>query len=242
MFCLPVRLLLFLNLCFFTKKEVNVRFYIHREGRGSIVWTSLLVVLVGLLAAWTGHWALYLLAVAAFFLLLVVLGFFRIPHRQYPQVDAASLLAPADGTVVDISQVQEPEYFSAPCTKISVFMSPANVHVNRYPVSGKVVYCRYHAGKYLVAWHEKSSDLNERNTVVVKTDEGKEILVRQIAGAVARRIVSYAHVGDEVARASELGFIKFGSRVDVFFPFSARIVAQVGQKVQGGISVLAEME
>ncbi len=121
-------------------------------------------------------------------------------------------------------------------------MSPANVHVNRYPISGKVVYCRYHAGRYLVAWHEKSSDLNERNTVVVKTAEGKEVLVRQIAGAVARRIVSYARVGEEVTRASELGFIKFGSRVDIFLPFSVRIVVQVGQKVKGGISVLAEVE
>lgn len=200
------------------------------------------MLLVGLLAIWTRHWAVCVGAVAAFFPLLAVLGFFRIPRRQYPQVSEASLLAPADGTVVDICEVQEPEYFSSSCIKISVFMSPANVHVNRYPISGKVVYCRYHAGRYLVAWHEKSSDLNERNTVVVKTAEGKEVLVRQIAGAVARRIVSYARVGEEVTRASELGFIKFGSRVDIFLPFSVRIVVQVGQKVKGGISVLAEVE
>lgn len=185
---------------------------------------------------------MWLLWVASLLLFLAVVCFFRIPRRRYPSFEGNVLLAPADGQVVDIAEVDEPEYFKGVCTKISVFMSPANVHVNRYPMAGEVVYHRYHPGKYLVAWHEKSSLLNERCSVVLKSPAGREVLVRQIAGAVARRIVTYARVGEKVDRASELGFIKFGSRVDIFYPFQARIVARVGQKVKSGISVLAEME
>ena len=217
-------------------------YYLHKEGTNSILWVTLLMVLTGALALMEGanHWGLWLLWGAVFILWGIVGLFFRMPRRRYAVPGHHVLLSPADGTVVDIAQVNEPEYFSAPCTKISVFMSPANVHVNRYPVSGQVVYCRYHAGKYLVAWHEKSSELNERNTVVLQTPQGREVLVRQIAGAVARRIVSYAKPGMEVAAAGELGFIKFGSRVDLYFPSQAVVKVQKQQKVQGGISVLAE--
>lgn len=218
------------------------RYYLHKEGTNSILWVTLLMVLTGALALMEGtnHWELWLLWGAVFILWCIVGLFFRMPRRRYAEHGAHVLLSPADGTIVDIAQVDEPEYFSAPCTKISVFMSPANVHVNRYPASGQVVYCRYHAGKYLVAWHEKSSELNERNTVVLKTPQGREVLVRQIAGAVARRIVSYARPGMEVAAAGELGFIKFGSRVDLYFPSQAVVKVEKQQKVKGGISVLAE--
>lgn len=218
------------------------RYYLHKEGTNSILWVTLLMVLTGALAFMEGenHWGLWLLWAAVIVLWCIVGLFFRMPRRPYTVTEPQVLLAPADGKIVDISQVDEPEYFSAPCTKISVFMSPANVHVNRYPVSGQVVYCRYHAGKYLVAWHEKSSEWNERNTVVLKTPQGREVLVRQIAGAVARRIVSYARPGMEVSAAGELGFIKFGSRVDLYFPAQAVVKVERHQKVKGGISVLAE--
>lgn len=218
-------------------------YYLHKEGISSVLWTSLLLILVGTAAFWLAgnHWLGWLLTLFCLFLWGIVVFFFRIPKRDYPEASAGVLFAPADGKVVAIEQVHEPEYFSASCTKISIFMSPVNVHVNRYPVSGKVVYCRYHAGKYLVAWHEKSSVLNERNTVVVRTGQGFEVLVRQIAGAVARRIVHYAREGMEVCASEELGFIRFGSRVDLFFPSDATILVEKDQKVRGGISVLARL-
>lgn len=219
-------------------------YYLHKEGISSVVWTSLLMVLVGTAAFMVeeNRWLWWLLMLFCIFLWGIVVFFFRIPKRNYPEAAEDLLFAPADGKVVAIEQVHEPEYFSALCTKISIFMSPANVHVNRYPVSGKVVYCRYHAGKYLVAWHEKSSELNERNSVVVRTGQGFEVLVRQIAGAVARRIVHYAREGMEVCASEELGFIRFGSRVDLFFPSDATILVEKDQKVRGGISVLAKFE
>ena len=216
-------------------------YYLHKEGARSIFFATLLMILSGVVAFIDGksHWGWWLLWVGLILLWIMVIYFFRMPRRRYAVPDPQTMLAPADGTIVDISQVEETEYFSSPCTKISVFMSPANVHVNRYPVSGKVVYRRYHPGKYLVAWHEKSSELNERNTVVVKTPQGREVLVRQIAGIVARRIVSYAQTGMEVSATAELGFIKFGSRVDVFFPDKAEIKVSLNQKVKGGITPLA---
>lgn len=215
----------------------------HKEGTSSFIWTSLAVLLTGAAAFFSeGYpWIWFPVVTLCILAWFAVLFFFRMPRRDYSPGEDDILLAPADGTVVEIGQVHEPEYFSAPCTKISVFMSPRNVHVNRYPVSGKVVYCRYHAGKYLVAWHEKSSELNERNTVVVRTGQGRDVLIRQIAGAVARRIVPYAKVGMEVSATEELGFIKFGSRVDLFFPTDAKILVEKEQKVKGGISVLARL-
>lgn len=217
-------------------------YYLHKEGLKSIIWVSLLMVITGTIAFLQGDsqwfwWPIWWLTIIVW---IVVMGFFRMPICYYAEPGDHVVISPANGKIVEIAQVEETEYFHGPCTKISVFMSPANVHVNRYPVSGKVVYCRYHAGKYLVAWHEKSSELNERNTVVLKTPQGEEVLVRQIAGAVARRIVSYAKEGVDVAATSELGFIKFGSRVDVYFPAQAKILVEKYQKVKGGISVLAE--
>ena len=220
-----------------------LRYSIHKEGGASIAWVSLLLVLVGLLLLLSrqGGWYLWVLFVASFLLWLLVVSFFRIPRRVYPEVDGASIMSPADGTIVDITEIEESEYFKSVCTKVSVFMSASNVHVNRYPVSGTVVYSCYHPGRFLVAWHEKSSVTNEHNTVVIRTEDGIDVLVRQIAGAVARRIVSYAETGLEVKALDELGFIKFGSRVDVFVPVGTRICVEEGQKVRGGMDVLAEI-
>lgn len=219
------------------------RFYIHKEGKSSIVWVSVLLILVGLFTVLLGSslWGVWLVLTACFIFWVAVLSFFRIPRRDFPDADASSVVSPADGTVVDISEMEETEYFRTSCMKVSIFMSPTNVHVNRYPVSGRVVYCKYHPGKFLVAWHEKSSQLNEHNTVVVRTYGGTDVLIRQIAGAVARRIVSYAKEGTDVKVPDELGFIKFGSRVDLFFPIGTRICVELDEKVKGGMSLIAQL-
>ncbi|GHS86248.1 phosphatidylserine decarboxylase [Bacteroidia bacterium] len=172
-------------------------------------------------------------------LFAVIVWFFRMPTRQFTY-NEQGIMCPADGRVVIIQTVEEPEYFKDKRQQISVFMSPLNIHVNRYPISGIVRFFRYHEGKYLVAWHPKSSVLNERTTVVIDTPEGNTLLVRQIAGAVARRIVCYANTEDSVQQNQELGFIKFGSRVDIFLPLSAKIKVKVDDVVFGGQTVIAE--
>jgi len=172
-------------------------------------------------------------------LLILVLQFFRNPERKF-SLDENSVLSPVDGKVVVIEEVFEKEYFKDKRLQVSVFMSPLNVHVTRYPVGGKVVFSKYHPGKFLVAWHPKSSEENERTTVVVKSKEFGEVLHRQIAGAVARRIVNYAKEGQNVDQASDSGFIKFGSRVDVFLPLGTKINVTLNEKVTGGITVLAK--
>ncbi len=172
-------------------------------------------------------------------LLLLILQFFRNPKRNF-MVNPDHVLSPVDGKVVVIEEVMENEYFKDKRLQVSVFMSPINVHVTRYPVGGKVVYSKYHPGKYLVAWHPKSSEENERTTVVVKNDSFGEVLYRQIAGAMAKRIVNYAEVNQEVEQAADSGFIKFGSRVDVFLPLDAKIKVHLNQRVKGGITVIAE--
>ncbi len=177
------------------------------------------------------------LAVAAFIFWCWIIRFFRIPTRPL-QHDDSAIYAPCDGKVVVIEEVFEPEYLNERCRQISIFMSPNNVHVNLYPVSGEVEYQKYHPGKFLVAWHPKSSTDNERTTVVVNTGTAK-ILFRQIAGAVARRIVCYAKKGDRAVQNKEMGFIKFGSRVDVFIPLSAKVEVVLEQKTQGGQTILA---
>ena len=150
-----------------------------------------------------------------------------------------AIVAPADGKVVVIEEVQADEYFNDRRIQVSIFMSPLNVHVNRNPVSGEVAYSEYHKGKYLVAWHPKSSTENERHTVVYRKD-GKEILIKQIAGAVAKRIVNYLHAGQPVKQSDEMGFIKFGSRVDLLLPLDAKIKVKIGDKPKGGVTVVAE--
>jgi phosphatidylserine decarboxylase len=170
--------------------------------------------------------------------LFLILQFFRNPKRDF-KLNTNQVLSAVDGKVVVIEEVFEKEYFKDKRLQISVFMSPLNVHVTRYPVSGSVVYNKYHPGKFLVAWHPKSSEENERTTVVVKSLEFGEIMHRQIAGAVAKRIVNYAEEGQEVFQTSDSGFIKFGSRVDIFLPLGTKINVKLDQKVKGGITILA---
>ncbi len=169
-----------------------------------------------------------------------LLSFFRNPHREIVLRDSC-ILSPADGKVISIQKRMEGEYFKDNRTQISIFMSPFNVHVNRSPLTGVVKFFRYHQGEYLVAWHPKSSTKNERTTIVVQNDDGVEVLFRQIAGFLARRIRYYIQEGDHLQQGEEFGFIKFGSRMDVFLPTGATVKAKVGDQVQGGLSVLAEM-
>ncbi len=169
---------------------------------------------------------------------ILILQFFRNPSRTFT-LDPNHILSPVDGKVVVLEEVFEKEYFKDKRLQISVFMSPLNVHVTRFPIGGKIVYSKYHPGKFLVAWHPKSSEENERTTVVVKTPEYGDVLHRQIAGAVARRIINYAYEGQNVEQASDSGFIKFGSRVDIFLPLGTKINVSLNQKVTGGITIIA---
>lgn len=182
------------------------------------------------------HWFSYILSA---FVVLTVLQFFRNPSRSF-NTGENLIISPADGKVVVVEETQENEYFKEKRLQVSIFMSPINVHVNRYPVSGKVSFFKYHPGKFLAAWEPKSSTDNERTTVVVKHSNGTEILFRQIAGALARRIVWYCKEGDTAAQAGEMGFIKFGSRVDLFLPLGTRLNVKKGDVVVGGITSLGE--
>jgi len=171
-------------------------------------------------------------------LLILILQFFRNPNRHF-RLNESQVLSPVDGKVVVIEEVFEKEFFNEKRIQISVFMSPVNVHVTRYPVGGQVVFSKYHPGKFLVAWHPKSSEENERTTVVVNNKSFGNVLHRQIAGALAKRIVNYAEEGEEVTQASDSGFIKFGSRVDVFLPLNTKIDVTLNQIVKGGMTVIA---
>ena len=216
---------------------------IHKEG-----YTSIFVVLFALLFINAGiNYSLkeayifkWFFAGISFIFWLFIIAFFRVPDREINKGDNY-ILAPADGKIVVIEETIEEEYFKDRRIQISTFMSPTNIHVNWYPVKGVVNYTKYHEGKYLVAWHPKSSTLNERSTVVLKTQSGQEILIRQIAGAMARRIVTYSKDNDEVAQGDQLGFIKFGSRVDVFLPVDAKIKVKLQEEVKGTQTVLAEI-
>jgi phosphatidylserine decarboxylase len=216
---------------------------IHREGHTLLF--ILLIVLFGLnwaLFAWYPESALIqnsaILVSVIFF--LVILQFFRNPIFAITQ-NTNHVLAPADGKVVVIEETIESEYFKARRKQISIFMSPVNVHVNRAPVSGVISFFKYHPGKYLVAWHPKSSLENERTTIAVKMQSGAEILFRQIAGALARRIKWYIQEGQPIEQGQEFGFIKFGSRVDIFLPLDAKISVQVGDITRGGRTIIAEL-
>jgi len=213
---------------------------IHREGYGIILGSTLFLVIINGLLTYFNAPILaqqISLSISLVFYLLVV-QFFRDPQRTTPQGDNL-IIAPADGKVVVIEEVTEPEYFKGSRRQVSIFMSPVNVHVNRVPVSGKVVYSEYHPGKYLVAWHPKSSTENERTTVVIKNNRG-EILFRQIAGALAKRIVNYAKPGSKYQMGQEYGFIKFGSRIDLFLPLDAEITVNLNEKTIGGETIIAK--
>ena len=216
---------------------------IHPEGYIIIIVAFLLLVVINVIIRyfWPYQWLTVLLSIASLFFFCLIVWFFRNPVRTLVP-DDYKVFAPADGTFVVIEEVEETEYFHDKRTQVSIFMSPLNVHVNRYPVSGEVIYTKYHPGKYLVAWHPKSSLLNERSTIVIKTPSGQEILVRQIAGAVARRIVTYSKVGEQVVQGADLGFIKFGSRVDVFLPLDAKINVELEQVSNGNQTVIATFE
>ncbi len=183
-------------------------------------------------------WIVYIIS---FVLLVTVIQFFRSPKRSIASNDT-HVLCPADGKVVVIEETEEIEYLHEKRLQVSIFMSPVNVHSNRNPISGIVRYFKYHPGKYLMAWNPKSSILNERTTVVVEHASGIKILFRQIAGALARRIVWYVSEGQQVQQGDEFGFMKFGSRVDVFLPIGTKVLVKLGEKVTGGVTVLAELE
>jgi phosphatidylserine decarboxylase len=214
---------------------------LHREGTPTLLLTLAFSCFLSYAALrWLPSWAAIPLVAVAVALLALVLWFFRVPARKAVQ-DTKAITSPCDGKVVVIEEVDEPEYFRSKRRQVSIFMSPVNVHVNWNPIAGTVAYARYHAGKYLVAWHPKSSTENERSTVVLKNSR-MEILVRQIAGALARRIVTYSKVGGTAEQGAELGFIKFGSRVDVFLPLDARVEVKLGDRVTGGLSVIARTD
>jgi phosphatidylserine decarboxylase len=216
---------------------------IHKEGYRIIAIVFLLLAILNIVAAfkWPEVELLkWLLLIGSFLFFLFIVMFFRRPEREM-EPDPVLVYAPADGKVVVIEETFEKEYFKDNRLQVSIFMSPFNVHVNRYPISGKVKYVRYHPGKKIVAWHPKSSELNERSTVVVEAENGTEIMIRQIAGAVARRIVTYSKKGDIVKQGDELGFIKFGSRVDIFLPVGTEIEVPVQQQVRANRSVIAKI-
>ena len=216
---------------------------IHREGfgiiSGTIAFLGLINVLILLFLP--GHPSLMLASLIISLILFgLILQFFRYPKRELSRNDSY-VICPADGKIVAIEKTMENEYFQDQRIQVSIFMSPINVHANWYPVSGSIKFLRYHKGKKLVAWHPKSSTENERTTVVIEKDNKTQILLRQIAGALANRIVCYPHEGDMIRQGAELGFIKFGSRVDVYLPLNALVNVHIDQKVTGGVDVLAEL-
>lgn len=214
---------------------------IHKEGYSSISIAAILFAAINLLSIkFLGeqyHWLFILIFIVTLVFLLFIISFFRIPNRTLT-INDNQIICPADGKVVVIEETVDEEYFKDKRIQVSIFMSPANVHVNRNPMSGEVVYNQYHKGKYLVAWHPKSSTENERWSVVVKNNHGT-ILYKQIAGALAKRICNYTSVGQQVKQCDEYGFIKFGSRVDVLLPVGTRINVNLDENVKGGVTVLA---
>lgn len=213
----------------------------HREGYQIILLATIILLALNFLTvSYAGETTQRITLILSLIIFVLILQFFRNPKRDFKLHDD-HILSPVDGKVVVIEKVFVKEYFNAERIQVSVFMSPVNIHVTRYPIGGKVVYSQYHPGKYLVAWHPKSSEANERTTVVINHDNHGEIMYRQIAGAMAKRIVNYASVDDLVFQGADSGFIKFGSRVDMFLPLDAEINASLHQKVKGGISLIATL-
>lgn len=214
---------------------------IHKEGFNIIKNTT-----IGLVAINVVFWLIFggfnlfvkLLTIMSAVLIVLILQFFRNPNRT-TKVDSNHILAPADGKIVVLEETIEHEYFNDKRIQISIFMSPFNIHVNRYPISGKIKFTKYHPGKFLVAWHPKSSIENERTTIVIENQKTGPILLRQIAGAVAKRIVLYAKKGNDCSQGKDMGFIKFGSRVDLFLPINAKINIKIDDTVKGGQTIIA---
>lgn len=217
---------------------------LHKEGYGIIIISIIIYCLVEFGIINFGKdfsiTFLVLLSLLPTFFLAMIIQFFRVPKRDFVFKDN-EVVCPADGKIVVIEEVEETEYFNDKRIQISIFMSPTNVHANFNPVSGEIVYAKYHPGKFLVAWHPKSSTENERTTIVTKTNHGSEVLFRQVAGALARRICFYVKKGQLVQAGSEFGFIKFGSRIDLYLPLSAKVNVTLNQKVKGQITKLAEL-
>ena len=220
-----------------------MRIHIHKEGYKilaySLITLLILNIIVNIIWADQGivKWAFF---ICSFMLYIFLLFFFRLPTRSF-ETDPGLIYAPADGKVVVIEETMENEYFNDIRLQVSIFMSPFNMHSNRYPVSGKIQYVCYHPGQNMVAWHPKSSELNERSTIVIKTSSGTEVMIRQIAGAVARRIVTYAKENVDVLQGDELGFIKFGSRVDLFLPIGTDVEIPILQQVKANKSIIAKI-
>jgi len=214
---------------------------IHKEGYKTIAVCAIVFGIINILSFYiisphsaTVSWIIFFITLI---FLLFIISFFRIPKRILT-IREDAVIAPADGKVVTIEEINADEYFTDNRIQVSIFMSPMNVHVNRNPVKGEVGYSQYHKGKYLMAWHPKSSTENERHTVVYRK-EGKEILVKQIAGALAKRIVNYLQIGHKAEQSAEMGFIKFGSRVDVILPLEAKLQVKIGDNVKGGVTIIA---
>lgn len=214
---------------------------LHKEGKGTIILALLINIAVAVLACkFLGNYAI--LVILPFLVLFgLVLWFFRVPNRTIGEY-TSEVIAPVDGKVVMIKEVEENEFLKEKCLQVSIFMSPLNVHICRYPVTGKVIYKKYHKGKYLMAWNEKSSTDNERTTVAVETQTQHKVVFRQIAGYVARRIVFYCNEGDQTKAGHEFGFIKFGSRMDVFLPLDTEITCKIGDITKGGLDTIAKLK
>ena len=211
---------------------------IHKEGRNIIVNQLILLIIIGLISNFNSIFLNYTLPIFLFFILFSIY-FFRVPKRDLSIIEG-NIYSPCDGKVVVIEETEENEYFMDKRIQVSIFMSPLNVHVTRYPISGKVKFSKYHPGEYLVAWHPKSSEKNERTTIVLENEVVGKILYRQIAGALARRIVNYAEVGENVTQGKDAGFIKFGSRVDLFLPVDSILNIEINQHVKGGEDIISE--
>ena len=213
----------------------------HKEGHYIITVSFIITSMINLISRSfiDNNTLIYSIGIVTIIILILILQFFRNPKRK-AKINDNIIISPVDGKVVAIEKVYEKEYFKDERIQISIFMSPLNVHVTRYASSGKIKFSKYHPGKYLVAWHPKSSEKNERTTVVIENNIFGEILYRQIAGAVARRIVNYAKVGDEVVQGTDAGFIKFGSRVDLFLPLDSKIKVELDQIVKGAEDIIAE--
>lgn len=215
---------------------------IHKEGFRTIALSAIIFALLNLVSfnfiSYSSPLISWIIFIVTLGLLLFIISFFRIPKRDFTS-GQTKIVAPADGKVVVIEETHDDEYFNGKRLQVSIFMSPANVHVNRNPVQGEVIYSQYHKGKYLVAWDPKSSTHNERHSVVIKNND-REILVKQIAGALAKRIVNYLSPGQQVEQNTELGFIKFGSRVDLLLPVGTKLDITLGQTVKGGVTVIGE--
>lgn len=218
---------------------------IHKEGFGVIAVAFLIFgsiyTVAHIFLLDTIPWLYAILALGCIVMMFLIIQFFRVPKRIF-NITENEVLCPADGKVVVIEETEDNEFFNEKRIQISIYMSPLNVHCQWYPISGETTYYKYHPGKYLVAWNPKSSEENERTTIVVRHENGQEILFRQIAGAVARRIKCYAQKGQQVTQGEEFGFIRFGSRVDIFLPLDADVKIQIGQKVRGKHTVVANLK